>query len=47
MAAGVLARRTFVRLRSGPAKRCQTSRHLAAARRSSLGQLLDIRDGPK
>jgi hypothetical protein len=41
----VPARETFVRLRFGPAKSGQTSRHLAAARRSSQRQLLDIGDG--
>jgi hypothetical protein len=34
------------RWRFGPAKGCQTSRHLAAARRASQRQLLDIGDGP-
>jgi hypothetical protein len=42
----VLTRDTFVRLRSGPAKSYQISRHLADARRSSQRQLLDIGDGP-
>jgi hypothetical protein len=42
------AHNTLVRLRADPAKSCQTSlvTYLAAARRSSQRQLLDIKDGP-
>jgi hypothetical protein len=36
----------LVRCRFGPARGCQTSRHLAAARRASQRQLLDVGDGP-